>query len=80
MRVNVCVELVVPPTDVGLMLKLPANMLVAAARLVAVEAVPVRSAVIVPAAKLPLASRATTFDAVLVVVASTANVRAVAPV
>ena len=55
-------------------------MLVAAVRLVAVEAVPVRSAVIVPAAKSPLASRATTFDAVLVVVASTANVRAVAPV
>ena len=34
----------------------------------------------VPAEKLPEASRATTFDAVLVVVASTANVRTVAPV
>ena len=47
--------------------------------LVAEEAAPLKVAVIVPALKLPEASRATTLLAVLVVVASTANVRAVDP-
>jgi hypothetical protein len=47
--------------------------------LVAEEAAPLRVAVIVPALKLPEPSRATTLLAVLVVVASTANVRAVDP-
>ena len=47
--------------------------------LVADEAAPLKVAVIVPALKLPEASRATTLLAVLVVVASTANVRAVDP-
>ena len=41
---------------------------------VAVEALPDNAAVIVPAAKLPEASRATTLEAVFVVVASTAMV------
>jgi hypothetical protein len=41
---------------------------------VAVEALPDNVAVIVPAAKLPEESRATTLEAVLVVVASTARV------
>jgi len=47
---------------------------------VAVEALPDKVAVIVPAAKFPEASRATTLEAVLASVASTANVLAVAPV
>ena len=46
---------------------------------VAVVALPLRAAVIVPAAKLPEASRATTLDAVFVVVASTAQVVAAEP-
>jgi hypothetical protein len=53
---------------------------VALVALVAVVALPLNAAVIVPAAKLPEASRATTLEAVFVVVASTANVRAAAPV
>jgi hypothetical protein len=52
---------------------------VALVALVAVDAFPLNVAVIVPALKLPEASRATTLLAVLVVVASTANVRAVEP-
>ena len=52
---------------------------VAYVALVAEEAAPLKVAVIVPALKLPEASRATTLLAVLVVVASTANVRAVDP-
>ena len=52
---------------------------VAKPALVAEEAAPLKVAVIVPALKLPEASRATTLLAVLVVVASTANVRAVDP-
>ena len=47
--------------------------------LVAEDAVPVRFAVIVPALKLPLASRATTLLAVLAEVASTAHVVAALP-
>ena len=46
---------------------------------VAVEALPDKAAVIVPAEKLPEASRATTLEAVLADVASTANVRAAEP-
>jgi hypothetical protein len=46
---------------------------------VAVDALPLNVAVIVPALKLPEASRATTLLAVLVDVASTANVRAAEP-
>ena len=45
-----------------------------------VVALPSKDAVIVPALKFPEASRATTLEAVLVDVASTANVRAAAPV
>jgi hypothetical protein len=41
---------------------------------VAVVALPAKAAVTVPALKLPLASRATTLDAVLALVASTAHV------
>jgi hypothetical protein len=51
----------------------------AVARVVAVEEFPVRAAVIVPAEKLPEASRATTFDAVFADVASTAQVVAAEP-
>ena len=54
----------------------PPEMFVAA---VAVEALPDKAAVIVPAAKLPEASRATTFEAVLTDVASTAAVTALEP-
>ena len=46
---------------------------------VAVEALPDKAAVIVPAAKLPEESLATTLDAVLVDVASTAAVTALEP-
>lgn len=46
---------------------------------VALVAAPLKVAVIVPAAKSPEASRATTLEAVLADVASTANVRAAAP-
>jgi len=46
----------------------------AVCRVVAVEALPVRAAVIVPAEKLPEASRATTLEAVLAEVASTPKV------
>ena len=46
---------------------------------VAVVALPVNAAVIVPAEKLPEASRATTLEAVFASVASTAKVRAAAP-
>ena len=46
----------------------------AVCRVVAVVAFPDRAAVIVPAEKLPLASRATTLLAVLALVASTARV------
>jgi hypothetical protein len=46
---------------------------------VAVEALPFRVAVIVPALKLPEASRATTLDTVFAEVASTAKVLAVEP-
>jgi hypothetical protein len=46
---------------------------------VAVVALPDKAAVIVPALKLPEASRATTLEAVFALVASTANVRAAAP-
>lgn len=46
---------------------------------VAVEAFPDKAAVIVPAEKLPEASRATTLEAVLVVVASTVAVTALEP-
>ncbi len=48
--------------------------------MVAVVALPDNAAVIVPAEKFPEASRATTLEAVLASVASTANVLAVAPV
>ena len=44
--------------------------------MVAVEALPVNAAVIVPALKFPEASRATTLEAVLALVASTARVKA----
>lgn len=47
---------------------------------VAVDALPDKVAVMVPALKLPEASRATTLEAVLAEVASTAKVRATAPV
>jgi cation transport ATPase len=46
---------------------------------VALVAAPLNVAVIVPAEKLPLESRATTLEAVFASVASTAKVRAVAP-
>jgi hypothetical protein len=46
---------------------------------VAVVALPDRAAVIVPAAKSPEASRATTLEAVFVETASTAKVRAAEP-
>ena len=46
---------------------------------VALVAEPLNVAVIVPAEKLPEASRATTLDAVFASVASTANVRAAEP-
>jgi hypothetical protein len=46
---------------------------------VALVAAPLRVAVIVPAEKLPLESRATTFEAVLADVASTAAVTAAEP-
>ena len=46
---------------------------------VAVVAFPDKAAVIVPAEKLPEASRATTLEAVFASVASTAKVRATAP-
>jgi hypothetical protein len=46
---------------------------------VAVVALPDKAAVIMFAAKLPEASRATTLDAVFVATASTANVRAAEP-
>ena len=49
------------------------------AMLVADVALPLKEAVIVPALKLPEASRATTLLAVLASVASTANVRAADP-
>ena len=54
-------------------------IVLAVCRTVAVEALPVRAAVIVPAAKLPDPSRATTLEAVFVVVASTAQVVAAEP-
>ena len=54
----------------------PAEMFVAA---VAVEAFPDRAAVIVPAEKLPEASRATTLEAVFAEVASTVAVTALEP-
>ena len=47
--------------------------------MVAVDAFPVRAAVIVPAAKSPEASRATTLEAVLAAVASTVAVTAAEP-
>ena len=46
---------------------------------VALVAAPLRVAVIVPAEKLPLESRATTLEAVLVAVASTVAVTAAEP-
>jgi hypothetical protein len=46
---------------------------------VAVEALPVKAAVIVPAEKLPDESRATTLEAVLADVASTVHVCAAEP-
>ena len=52
---------------------------VAFVAVVAVVALPLNVAVIVPAAKLPEASRATTLEAVFVVVASTAAVTAAEP-
>jgi hypothetical protein len=61
-------------------LKLTPLMVRAVWSAVAVLAFPVRAAVIVPAAKLPDASRATTFDAVLRAVASTATVTGALPV
>ena len=51
----------------------------AVCRVVAVVALPLRAAVIVPAEKLPEASRATTLDAVFAEVASTAHVVAAEP-
>jgi hypothetical protein len=60
----------------GILLAAPPATLVA---VVALVAAPLRVAVIVPAAKLPEASRATTLEAVLTSVASTANVRAAEP-
>lgn len=50
------------------------------AMLVAVAALPLSEAVMVPAEKFPDASRATTLEAVFAEVASTAKVRAAAPV
>ena len=54
---------------VTVILALPLNetplIVLAVCRVVAVVALPERAAVIVPAEKLPLASRATTLDAVL---------------
>jgi hypothetical protein len=52
----------------------PSVIVLLFAHALAVVAFPLSAAVIVPAAKLPLLSRATTFDAVFVVVASTASV------
>jgi hypothetical protein len=60
----------------GIRLAAPPATLVA---VVAVVALPLKAAVIVPAEKLPEASRATTLEAVFASVASTANVRAAAP-
>jgi hypothetical protein len=51
----------------------------AVAKVVAVVALPLKAAVIVPAEKFPLASLATTFEAVLALVASTAQVVAAEP-
>ena len=68
----VIVMLVEPLKDVPL-------IVLAVCRVVAVLALPLKAAVIVPAAKFPEASRATTLEAVLVVVASTANVLAAEP-
>jgi hypothetical protein len=50
-------------------------MFLAVANVVAVEALPDNAAVMVPALKLPEESRATTLDAVLALVASTASVK-----
>jgi hypothetical protein len=54
-------------------------MFLAVCRVVAVDALPDNAAVIVPAEKLPEASRATIFDAVFAVAASTAQVVAEEP-
>ena len=54
-------------------------MVRAVCRVVAVDALPDNAAVIVPAEKLPDPSRATTFEAVLADVASTAHVVAAEP-
>lgn len=58
---------------------LPVANALAVVAVVAVVALPLNVAVIVPAAKLPEASRATTLEAVFVVVASTAAVTAAEP-
>jgi hypothetical protein len=60
----------------GIWLAAPPATLVA---VVAVVALPLKAAVIVPAEKFPEASRATIFEAVFASVASTENVRAAAP-
>jgi hypothetical protein len=59
--------------------KLTPPIVRAVCRVVAVVALPDRAAVIVPAAKLPEASRATTLEAVFADVASTAQVVAAEP-
>jgi hypothetical protein len=64
------------PVWKGIWLAAPPARLVA---VVAVVALPESAAVIVPALKLPEASRATTLEAVLASVASTAKVRAAEP-
>ena len=60
-------------------LKLTPLMFLAVCKVVAVEALPVKAAVIAPAVKLPEASRATMVEAVLALVALVAMVIAVEP-
>ena len=69
-------DVVAAPVWYGIWFAPPPATLVA---VVALVAAPLKVAVIVPAEKLPEASRATTLEAVFVEVASTAAVTAVEP-